>query len=285
MQKRRFWMMLFVIAAACAVLVAYITADKMATDTKAPEIILDMQQIELSVRDPKEVLLQGISARDDRDGDVTDSLVIESIYGITEDHSVTVTYAAFDSSGNVAKAQRQVRYTDYESPHFTLSQPLVFDYGKSFEILSFVGAEDVFDGDIQRRVKATLVSGGISVSEEGSHDVQFRVTNSLGETVQLVLPVEVRAKSDFDATLTLKDYLIYLPRGANFNRQGYLESLDYLDGTVDLTGSIPQEVTVRYDGAVDTNAPGVYVLNYTVSCTTDRKVYTGSSRLLVVVEE
>lgn len=283
MRKKRFWSMLFVIAAACMVLVGYITMDKLAADSVAPEIIVEDREIELSVRDPRELMLQGITAIDDRDGDVTDSLVIESVYGITEDHRVTVSYAAFDSSGNVAKVRRQIRYTDYESPRFTLSQPLVFSQGKNFDVLNFVGAEDVIEGDIRRRVKATLLSG-TSISEEGVHDVQFRVTNSLGETVQLVLPVEVRSDRSDNAVLTLTDYLIYLPQGGTFSRNQYLEALEYQDVSVDLTGVIPQDVAVRYSGSVNTNTPGVYTMSYTVSYNAGHQEYTGSSRLIVVVE-
>lgn len=55
-------------------------------------------------------LLEGVTATDDKDGDVTDSLVIENIFP-NEDHtSASVVYAAKDSHNNVSKATRRVNY-------------------------------------------------------------------------------------------------------------------------------------------------------------------------------
>lgn len=53
----------------------------------------------------EEELLEGVSAVDDVDGDVTDSVLIEKISEMA-DGNVIVTYAALDSSNNVAKKTR-----------------------------------------------------------------------------------------------------------------------------------------------------------------------------------
>lgn len=53
----------------------------------------------------EEELLEGVSAVDDVDGDVTESVLIEKI-SETADGNVIVTYAALDSSNNVAKRSR-----------------------------------------------------------------------------------------------------------------------------------------------------------------------------------
>ena len=42
-----------------------------------------------------------MTAEDERDGDVTDSLVVQEISGFNEDGTRTVTFAAVDRSGNV----------------------------------------------------------------------------------------------------------------------------------------------------------------------------------------
>lgn len=47
-------------------------------------------------------LLKGVSAIDDVDGDVTESIVIEKL-ARTSDGNILVTYAALDSSNNVTK--------------------------------------------------------------------------------------------------------------------------------------------------------------------------------------
>lgn len=54
------------------------------------------------------VLLEGVTALDDKDGDVSDSLMIESIYKSGD--KAKVVYCAYDTSNNVSKLQRIVSY-------------------------------------------------------------------------------------------------------------------------------------------------------------------------------
>ena len=83
----------------------------------------------------------------------------------------------------------------------------------------------------------------------------------------------------------LKDYLVYLPKGAGFQPNSYLKSFDYLDMSVDLTRGVPANITVRHSGDVDTSTPGVYAVKYNVECEFNQRKFTGFSKLIVVVEE
>ena len=126
-------------------------------------------------------LLQGVSARDNIDGDVTASLVVENVRLVNSRGTAAVTYAAFDSAGNVAKARREVRYNNYKSPHFTLNAPLLYPYEKDFDVFQAIGAKDDLDGDISHHVRAMLTEDN-PVSNMGTHMVQFQVSNSMGDT-------------------------------------------------------------------------------------------------------
>lgn len=277
------WKLLVLLAVCLGVLVGYRIFDGLRTDSTAPEItISDSAVPELSVYAP-EALLEGVSATDDRDGDVTASIVVESIGGMMDDGTVTVTYAAFDSSGNVAKRKRTVRYTDYESPRFTLRQSLDFVYGTSFDVLNVVGAVDLLDGDIGYRVKATSMDA-VSINTEGIHDVRFRVSNSLGDQVELVLPVEVYYSGRYNAQLHLSEYLLYLDAGEAFDPKAYLKEYIARGESKNLTKGIPEGLTLETEGRVDTQNPGVYVVSYTVSSTQGSTLYEGYARLIVVVE-
>ena len=206
------------------------------------------------------------------------------------DGSISVSYAAFDSAGNVAKAKREGRYTDYERPRFTLNAPLVYTVDHSFDVLSNVGAVDAIDGDIQHRVRATT-KGTSSIMALGSHMVQFQVTNSLGDTVSETFPVEVISSGIYNAALELTDYLVYLPKDAQFYPAQYLKSFTWLGEQDSLAGGLPTDYSMRTRGTVQTGYPGVYTVEYRVTFTDrdeknpdfDRK-YTGYSKLIVVVE-
>lgn len=281
--KKRIWLYLFLIMACVLVLIAYRRIDRMTTDNAAPEIKVPEQQLQVSVLDGHGVLLNGVTAFDAQDGDVTDSLVVESVMLSDEGGMVTVTYAAFDRSGNVAKAQRQVRYTDYESPKFALDAALLFAENTGFDVLSVIKAEDMLDGDITHWIRATSLDDS-SIGIAGDHEIEFRVTNSLGDTVRMVLPVEVYAAGTYQGYLELTDYLVYVKTGDTFDAGDYLSSYSLSGKTYPLDGVLSDDLSVEISSDVDTNVPGVYTVTYMISCTRNAVVYTGCSKLIVVVE-
>lgn len=288
--KRRNWPYILLILLCLGSFYAYRTLDAIRTDTQPPEIRMDSQIPELSVQSEREALLQGITAEDDVDGDVTDSLVVERVTLLNPDGSVQVDYAAFDKAGNVTKAQREAQYTDYESPRFTMYGPLLYPYGASFDILSTVGARDALDGDIQHRVRATSMDD-TSIGMPGTHYVQFQVSNSLGDTVSRIFPVEVYDPEQYDASLSLTDYLVYLPKDAQFQAKRYLKTYSFRGEDTSLTNGLPADFSLKVKGEVQTQYPGVYPVEYRVTYTTrvenrpdlDQE-YVAYSKLIVVVE-
>lgn len=284
--KKKDWVCLLLAAVCLGVLVCYRTLGSLRTDKTAPEITMEDRMPELSVLDSRETLLQGVTARDDVDGDVTDSLVVESVRLLRTDGTVTVTYAAFDRAGNVAKKTREVLYTDYESPRFALSQSLLFGQ-KNYDLLSLITASDMLDGDITGRIRATALDEVVS-GYSGTYRVRFQVTNSLGDTVDLVLPVEVYTPGTNEASMTLTDYLIYLEAGESFNSRAYLDEFTVGRDIISIEGNLPNTMKLNVSGTVDTGTPGVYVVNYQLNYCPDanrsEQVYTAYSKLIVVVE-
>ena len=282
--KNRKWMGPALIVVCLVVFFGYRMLDRMRTDTVAPKFHMEENAPQVSVSDMETALLQGVTATDDRDGDVTDSVLIESIKIVDADGMVTVAYAAFDRSGNVAKAERQVLLTDYTSPRFSLSAPLIFRQNQAVDLQSRISAQDVFDGDITHRIRATNLSG-TTISDQGSYEVEFRVSNSLGDTVILQLPVESIASGAYDGTLSLSDYLVYVPAGSEFAPESYLTTYAVAGTSVDLSSGIPEDYSLEISGHVDTDTPGVYDITYKVTYTAQEvRGYTGYTRLIVVVE-
>lgn len=239
-------------------------------------------ELEISVLASDEELLQGVSAQDGKDGDVTGSIVIERISNITSEHTATITYAAFDEAGNVAKASRTLRYTDYTGPRFGQTKALVFSDSTSPDVLDYMTAQDMLDGDLSDRVKGTLVSDATSLNYVGLHQVEFRVSNSMGDTVHIKLPVEVYEAGTYNASVELTDYLVYVKKGADFKAEDYLETLTV--GSINYSLKVENtdlDIEVDIADPVDADVPGVYSVAYTV--TMDR--YVGYTRLNVVVEE
>lgn len=282
--KRLNTLLLMILAAAFALFGCYHIWVHNRLDTVGPELIVDEGLLELSVEDGTDMLLTGIRALDERDGDVTSSILVESVYGIDQNNMTTVTYAAFDRAGNVSKTQRQVRYVDYEHPRFQLYGSLTFSYGSGFDLLEYLGAQDVIEGDIRRRVHATLISDTKSIEAEGRHQVKLQVTNSLGDTSELVVPVEVFDPEWYAADVRLSDYLIYLDRGSAFNARSYLKEFIFRGEPIDMTRGTPEGVSVEIDNGVNMNEPGVYEVSYILSKSLNMNMYSGIAKLIVVVE-
>lgn len=283
--KRRYIMLALVLAAAIALFGAYLVLTHKLKDTTPPVITVAEGLLQLSVNDENEILMTGITAMDDRDGDVTASLLVESVYGITDDHVATVTYAAFDRAGNVSKIQRKVHYTDYREPRFEFAGSLSFPHNSKFDLLDYVGANDVMEGDIRRRVRATLVSDTNSIDELGSHMVHLQVTNSLGDTVELDVPVEVYDPEWYLASVKLDTYLLYLKKGDVFNPREHLDKFVVRGADTDVSRGIPEGIDCEIDGAVNTAVPGVYRVQYTLTKDLNLTSYTGQAYLIVVVQE
>lgn len=281
--KKRNWIYLLLMALCVAAFCIYYTVDGVRTDSRAPVIQFSDELLEVSVADPEEMLLQGVTASDHNDGDVTDLVVVESIRLDSPDGTLNVGYAAFDAAGNVAKATRQVRYHDYESPRFHLTEPLVFIQNRDVDLLEFIRAEDKVDGDLSHRVKVAAIANSIS-KEVGSYDVLCRVTNSLGDMAELTIPAEILPSGKYNGSVELSDYLVYLPQGGQFRAESFLKSFSYNAETIRLDGTRPGNITVKTVGQVDMQTPGVYDVTYTVACTVGNQTYTGYSRLVVVVE-
>jgi hypothetical protein len=275
--------LLLIIAAASFFLFrAYI---RVSTDSKPPVFSVGKEMLELSVSDPESALLQDISAKDARDGDVTHTILVESVTAINDENIATVTYAAFDRSGNIAKTQRKVHYTDYHAPRITLTHPACFVGETGADLMSYVGAEDLLEGDIGRRVRATLVSNTGSLTKEGTHTVRLAVSNSLGDSVQLEIPIEIYPVGLYNAQLELEEYIIYLPKGSAFRPEDYLDSFVYGNKSISLARNHPMDFFVKYGNTVQTSVPGVYSVSYTATYTDRNAQYTGHSVLIVVIEE
>lgn len=263
MRKIKIFSIILFICSAAVYIGCRIYAGVMTDHT--PPVISGGDAIEVSVEDPQEKLLEGMTAEDDRDGDVTDSLVVQEISEFDDEGNRTVRYAAVDDSGNVGYYSRTMTYTDYGQPRFAMSSPLRFPMGTSFNICEGITASSVLDGDLSDKIKYTL-DRAVSNATTGTYEVEFRVMDSAGRTSYLKTLLEVYDPSEERIEVTLSDYLVYIRANSEFHASAYFEEAS-VDGDLDIQST------------VNTSKAGVYYADYVV---TDNRL-TGKSRLVVVV--
>ena len=72
------------------------------TDSKGPKITVEQKSITYVNGDDKTSLLDGVSAYDAVDGDVTVSLIVKDITVLNSGDTAKVTYAARDNRNNIS---------------------------------------------------------------------------------------------------------------------------------------------------------------------------------------
>ena len=246
--------------------VAFLLYTKKVKDNHPPVVTCETEELEVSVKDPASKLLEGVTAEDKRNGDVTDTLVIEDMSSFTNEGTRVITYAAVDDSKNVGRCERELHYSDYEKPRFYMNQALCFPVGGTVKVFEVVGAESSLDGDLSGNIKYTLRKM-INTMEEGTYPIEFRVMDSAGEMVYLDAEVEILSRELSTIEVYLKEHLIYIKKDSSFDPKDYYEGAS-------------KEGNLTIKSKVDTKEPGTYYVDYIVK---DNAV-GGKSRMIVVVE-
>ena len=269
-------------------------------DNSQPVITMESESLSVSVKDGDSALLTGVTAEDAGDGDLTDKIFIESRRNFIEKGKFNVTYAVADSDNHVARATREIVYSDYVSPQFELTEPLEFAATRSaqedVDIAANLSAHDVIDGNISNRIR---ISGDYTMSSHtaGDYPMEFIVMNSLGDTVSLPVTVKIYGTSYSQLPkIKLKKYLLNVQAGTEVDLDSMVESIEYrgvtykreedgafYSGEYDKYGeaiTIPAS-RISYSGEADMSEPGVYEITYTYDDSEEE--ITNNTRLYLVV--
>ena len=205
-------------------------------DRTLPIIEMDSDEVTISVKGGDAAILEGIKASDEKDGDITGNLFVESKSTFIEKGIFKATIAVADSDNHVTKVERKVTYSDYRSPQFTLTEPLKFlttrENRDDLNIAESLRANDVVDGDISNKIK---ISSEYSINgyTTGDSHMEFIVTNSMGDTSKL--PVTVNIYSALEESglpeIILSNYLINTPVGAGADIEALIEQIEYHNDT------------------------------------------------------
>lgn len=270
-QVRILSLLIFIITAAAF---GYFTLEQKKTeDHLAPVLLCSGDELAVSVLDGEDVLLEGISAMDNRK-DISDQIMVESISRFKGDGTRTVNYVVCDAAGNIATCSRTIRYTDYESPVFHLSGPLRFYRSEKVSLLDYISAEDCLDGNVSDQIKILGGDIGWDYAETGAYRVNLQVSNQAGDVSALCLWIEYLDKNQrqmedmiFPA---LSEYLVYVPVGGNFDPDQYLTGVEqqgeqyfFTGNAADSLGIIREQVAIVSE--VDTKNAGTYRVTYTIS--------------------
>ena len=237
---------------------------------EAPVISCDADLVEISVFDDDSALLAGVTATDAQDGDLSGQVLVSGVSKLLTNDTARVTYVVFDSDDNMATMTRQLRYTDYRRPRFSIEEPLIYGLYGDIPLLERLHATDVVDGNITGNIRVSYTE---ATEIQDVYIMDVRVTNSMGDTAALTVPVVLLEENTDPLDVYLDTYLLYLNTGDSFDADEHLERVEY-DGLYVSRGN------VTVSGQVDTDTPGTYMVYYQGVYGSHR----GTAVLTVVVE-
>lgn len=225
-------------------------------DTVPPVISSFIDVLSVRTDADEAELKKGLTAEDNADGDVTDSIVIANISRFTEKGVCRIEYLAFDRSNNIAHYERIVRFEDYRSPEIRLTAPLMYVQNKEILLTDRIFAADCLEGDISEKLRFTSV--GVSAYDTGVYELHAEARNSYGDTVRETFLLNVIPFEYNRGQITLTEYLIHVPAGEEIFPEEYIKEAADEDGN-----PLPAE-TVIITREVDVTKPGTGQFRYEI---------------------
>lgn len=198
-------------------------------------------------------LRAGVTAMDDIDGDLTDSIVIDGTVDNAIPGENNIVYTVEDKSKNKSVVNRIITVIDNIAPILFGVEDCTVEYGSTFDSKAGVTANDNIDGDLTSKI---VIEGVINTSILGEQILTYKVTDVANNEASAIRKVTIvdTVKPVFsgidDLTLNLNE---------NFDALEGVTAVDEVDG--DLTDLI----TVEGGDLVDTSVVKEYQVTYKVS--------------------
>lgn len=236
-------------------------------DTVPPVILSENDEIHVAVGFSPEELLQGLTAKDDRDGDLTKEIMIGKVSDFTEKGVSKVEYLVFDKENNAGKYERTVHFDNYTSPKFELTKPLMYKINDTITMSDRLVAKDVITGDISNKIK--FESANVVQNQEGIYQITVSVKNPFGDYVKESFPVNIVDTSEYGEQIQLNTYLLYVSAGSAIS-----DPLSYVEKVTDENGAELDHAAIRVTQNVDTTVPGYGQVRYELDDASGKTVVT-----------
>lgn len=161
-------------------------------DTEKP-VIRGVKNKTLYVNESIDYLL-GISATDDRDGDLTDELIVDdSNVNLSKEGVYIVMFNVTDVSGNTAKKKMKITVKKDIAPVISGTKDKTIFLNESVDFLSGVSATDDRDGNITD--KLIVDKSKVNTSKAGKYPVTYKITDSSGNKTELTVSLTIKVKN------------------------------------------------------------------------------------------
>lgn len=236
------------------------------TDSKGPKITVEQKSITYVNGDDKASLLDGVSAYDAVDGDVTVSLIVKDITVLNSGDTAKVTYAARDNNNNISEAYRIVTYVDSDENYSEPDDEAMFQEITEGEVTEAEASAE----NTEAQATEEPVEDNTQETEEPTEEVKEEPQEEeKPEESERPQPKATENKpEDKTPKITLKQKSVNINVGQTFNPSDYIKSKENAS-------------SIAIDGAINVMAPGTYPLTFKVTGPDGK---TASETLTVVVK-
>jgi len=246
-------------------LLAASVASIILSDNTAPKIYIEQSGLSYTEGDDVSGLLVGITAKDDRDGDVTDSIIVKDISVLGNGNTARVTYAARDKSNNISEKYRVVAYFPAEENYIEPEEEYVDidseNSGNEEEYYNPESEESQETGDNPEEMIPEETEEE-AVAEEAQEEAPKE------ETPKETAKKDENKQDDKAPAITLKQKSVTIGVGQTFSPADYIKTTKNASSTT-------------IDGNINVMVPGTYPLTFKVTGPDGK---TASETLTVVVK-
>lgn len=212
-----------ILAAAGAVLLGASLVVMTGQDRTPPVIKVGKAELTYTEGDSYDGLLADVTAKDDKDKDLTDKVFVDRIITTADGGHAVVIYGAIDSSNNVATVKRTVNY---------VAEP---------------GAEKTKEEEASQEEQKDDASKEQQAEEEKKEEPKEEQKEEKGELVPNGKSPAIRLKAN----------------SATIKAGGAFDALSYVENIVDDSDSRDELYKhIHIDGKYNTKTPGTYTMKY-----------------------
>lgn len=169
------------------------------TDRTSPELKGLKTEYVLSESDHAPEYLDGVTAVDEIDGDVTKNISLDAVnvsYGVVGEY--TVIYKVSDRAGNVCEKEIPVIIKDSTPPVLSLKKSsFTLTEGESRpDYFSGISATDAIDGDVSGNIE--IDDSNVDYDSAGTYTVTCKVSDSSGNASSNKITVKIKAVQNDD---------------------------------------------------------------------------------------
>lgn len=199
MRQKVIW---YVLSLGCIALAGVSGFLYMNHDRAAPVIHIEEQEITYTEGDNTQILLEGVTAEDEQDGDLTEKIFVDKMIvlpnadGTASDQAI-VKYAVMDKSKNIGTAKRTVSYIPYTDKALQISAS---DETKNQEEVGKEQAEELLPNGENPAIRLTTHTMTIHVGTD--FDTMSVVENAVDDADgREELYAGIHLEGDYDTTV------------------------------------------------------------------------------------